>query len=157
MRGLKQSLMIATIVIPTMAIAADTVTMTAGRWEETITVTRATVNDVLIPSSALGESGKNTYSCLSADEAADPVKYFLSREEGDQCIPTGSVADGRVAAEAACTGSDKKPFKVRVAGTYGARTYAISANSDLASDVGNIKIELNITGRHVGACRGDEE
>lgn len=155
MRGLKQCLMIAAIVLPTMAVAADTVTMTAGRWEVTMRMLKGQIGEMPLPPEAVGKPSVD-HSCISAAEGANPQAYFLSTQKDDSCKSVGTVAGGKLAITADCVSNDTVG-KMVLNGTYSSHAYDVEVNAAGTTSGANFTSTSRITARHVGTCRGDED
>lgn len=150
-----RTLPIASAILPAAALAADTVTMSPGRWEETTTVMSATIDGKPAPVDLLSSANETEYSCISPEEAAEPRRYFLQSKEGDKCVPDGTAANGRIDATATC-GGDGAGKSIVLSGSYGPKTYAMNARVVLAMGAKPLEVQLQLRGRFVGACTGDE-
>lgn len=158
MRVSRKWMLIAASAVPAMAMAADTVTLTAGRWEVTTKLTKATIGGVAIPVASFGKYTKVDYACVTAAEAANAYTHFLGKEAGDQCTPTGTAINGKINASADCDSQGGTyPSKIDLVGTYARQAYDLDARTSMSSDRQQQDIEAHISGRFVGACRGDEK
>ena len=147
-------LLTAAALLPAAALAADTVTMSPGRWEEITTVVSATIDGKPAPAELLSSANETDYSCISPEEAANPQLHFLQPKPGDICVPNGTAANGRIDATATC-GTGESAKTIAVTGTYGSNSYAITARAAVGEG-GKLDILLQLHGRFVGACTGDE-
>jgi hypothetical protein len=151
-----KSLLGITAAIPATALAADTVQLTAGRWEEVTTITGLTLGGKAIALDAMPNRVTTKLTCISAEEALDPAKRFLKPDSQNRCEPGGTVSGGRIALQGTCTDSKFGRMIVTGAGTYQPKSYEVSARLEgRAMDLPAV-ITMGIKARHVGICTGAE-
>ena len=148
---------------PAIALGADSVQITAGRWQEELSFTSVSMNDQEVPKEKLDAQKATTFACISPAQAREPSLYFLDQQPGHNCAaPTGSVAGGRIAMASTCQMHDEKagtdlPVAVTMEGTYGPQTYAVNAVADVRTNERHLVMHMVVKGRFAGACKGDEE
>jgi hypothetical protein len=147
----------AIVLLPTIALAADSVQMTAGRWVETFTTTSANIAGKAVPAAQLGEAVSKPV-CMSPAEAADARTFFQSRGGGgSNCAdPTGTVGSGKLALVSTCRQDGGAPVVLEVKGDYGAATYNAAIRAQSGAAPSQTVVTMTVTGRYEGACRGDE-
>lgn len=146
----------AIVLVPAMALAADSVQMTPGRWVETFTTTSATIGGTAVPAAQLGPPASKPV-CMTAAEAADARSFFQARSGGSACgDPTGTVGGGAIALAATCARDGAAPVAIEVKGTYGKATYNAAIRAQGGSGATGTLVTMTVTGRYEGACRGDE-
>ena len=144
------------VIIPFAAVAADSVQMTAGRWEEVSTVTGATLDGKTIPADSVPNGTKTKFSCISANQARDPANFFLKQDKKKHCQPSGTVSGGRIAMTATCETDKAGRMVISAQGTYQPDRYDIDATSTL--EIKQLPFVMSFTskGRYLGKCLGDE-
>ena len=149
------------LALPMAALAADAVTpLSAGRWEQVLKGTSASVAGKALPEAIATSGNKTKFSCISPEEALDPARFFKrSGAAGADCSePVGTVADGRVSLKATCQPKNGKPsLTAALAGTYSADNYHLDGEATMPTPQGNLVMKMTIDARHVGACKGDEQ
>lgn len=150
-------IILASIAIPTAALAADSVSMQEGRYVETISVISATLDGMTIPSEMMQDNTETKAVCFTPAIAADPGLYFLDDTDSDCSTPEGAFGDGRFDLTSRCSIDGNASETIRVVGTYGGSAYDSIATMAVQIPQGRMEMELAVTGRHDGACRGDEE
>jgi len=156
MRIIFKFLTAAAIVVPVTAMAADSVQMTPGRWEERMNLISATLAGQNLPVDGFPGQNQTEYSCISPAEAADPAAYFLSHSSGDGCDPHGTVANGHISISGTCMRNDR-PMQLVLDGTYGRDTYRVTAQATTSVKSQSMVMNIVMDARYVGACKGDEK
>lgn len=149
-------IMLAAIAIPAATLAADSVSMDEGRYVETITLNSASLNGNPISPDLFDGSTESKAVCFTPEIAADPSLYFLHNSDNECTTPQGDIGDGRFDLSSRCSIDGKPPELIRVVGTYGGSGYDSIATMGVQLPQGRMEMEMTVTGRHVGACRGDE-
>ena len=146
----------AVVMVPFAAIAADTVQMTEGRWEEVMTVTSASLGGKAISPDTVPDNTKTKFTCISANQSRDPAQYFLKPDKKNACQPSGTVANGRIAMGGTCNNEKIGSTVIEANGTYQPNSYEIDARATL--EIKQMPLILNFTskGRYVGKCDGTE-
>ena len=142
----------ALVIVPAAALAADTVQLTAGRWE-ILSATSAARDGRAIPPAFLPQAVP-TYRCLSPAIAADPTGYFL---KAITCgSPEGRAAAGSVRIKTRCTSPNGVKISMDVSGSYSSTSYDIVTHS--VGKLSGITLDtiFHDRARYVGSCRGDE-
>ncbi len=147
-------LLTAAPILPAAAVAADSVTMSAGRWEETTTVVSATLDGKPVPPGLLSNADETKFRCISPEEATEPSRFFLQSKPGHSCVPIGTALDGHVEASAVCGG--EPPKTVSLSGAYGRQNYDMNARATFGMGGKSLSVALRLRGRFVGACTGNE-
>lgn len=145
------------LAVPLAAMTADTVNMAPGRWIETTTTTAVTLGGKPAPGARLNQPASRPV-CLAPEEAAEPARYFQSKAPSGACAaPTGSVAGGQIKLASTCEDARTPRMMIEVSGTYARDSYnaAIRAQSLVRGQPA--VIDMTVTGRFDGACRGDEQ
>jgi len=148
----------ASIVIPVAALAADSVQMKPGRWQERMRLTSMIVEGKTIPVAADKRNNATRFSCISAQTAADPRRHFDEVQPGDECQPLEgtTVANGRLFARARCNLDEKIPFTMTLEGTYGSENYHAVINGQGMVAGKTVTVSGAADGSYVGTCKGDE-
>ena len=144
------------LVIPFAAVAADKAEIRAGRWEEVMTMTSLTLGGTSVPMSEIPNSSTTRKVCVSAEEASDPAKHFLSVGQDSKCTPNGMVVDGRINLIGQCTMEKFGKMLITGEGTYQLSNYQVTAKMTGELKQRPIVITMAIKGRHIGACDSAE-
>lgn len=149
----------ATIIVPVAAMAADSVQMVPGRWQETMRLTSMTVEGKTIPLEATKRGNATRFSCISPEMAADPRRHFDEVRPGDECQPLegGAIANGRLLARARCNLDEKVPFTMTLEGTYARDNYHATINGQGMIGGRAVTVSGTADGTYVGPCTGDED
>ncbi|MGL5838671.1 MAG: DUF3617 domain-containing protein [Sphingorhabdus sp.] len=136
--------------------------MQPGRWRMDFQFT-----DIDVP--RLGAKEKNSiktelakgasgYSCLSAAEAAKPGPDFFGGQGAEDCTYQNfDIAGNRARMALSCGMGDIGKAKMDLDGTVGDTDF--NFDTDLVLQVpmaGKITLKGTMTGKHEGACKGDE-
>jgi len=156
MRNVSRFVIAAIALLPVAALAADSVQMTPGRWEERMNLVSATLDGKSLPIDGFPGQNQTEYSCISAAEALDPSAYFLSHSAGDGCDPQGTVANGHIAITGTCVRNDR-PMQMVMDGTYSRETYRVTARATTTVNSQPMVMNILMEARFVGACKGDEK
>lgn len=153
-------LLLASVALPAVALAADSVQVKPGRWVETAIPTSILVNGQAQPISPSETTVKKR--CLSAAEGADPRLYFGTTGRKALCTPPSrTVAAGEVAIANHCdkdpASPDSQARDLSITGTYGAQRYAAKAVMTTKFGDAPIEVHLAVTGQFDGQCKGDED
>lgn len=157
MPSLPRAAAFAVFALPLGAMSADSVSMTAGRWIETTTTTAVTLGGKPAPGATLNQPASRPL-CLTAQEAAEPARYFQSKTPSGACAaPTGTVAGGQIKLAATCEDSNTPRMMIEVSGTYAPDSYRAAIRAQSLVSGQPAVIDMVVDGRFDGACRGDEE
>ena len=144
------------LALPLMAMAADTVTLSPGLWEQTVTTTALTIGGEPRSLDEMPERTRTFTTCISEAEAADPTLFFMSRAGGGSCgAPTGTVADGKLALAATCDG-DTGTAIVELQGNYSAHSFSAKVKAQSTIAGAPAVAEITLTGEHKGLCPVEE-
>jgi Protein of unknown function (DUF3617) len=136
--------------------------MEPGRWRMTFAF-----NEIDVPRLGNTEKasvkaelakGASGVSCLSPQDAAKPGPDFFGGEGAADCnYQSFDIAGNRVQMALVCGMGDLGKAQMALDGTVGETDF--SFDTDLAVQVpmaGKISLKGTMTGKHEGACRGDE-
>lgn len=140
-----------------MALMAQTdVALEAGRWDERFVPTRIVVDGKPMAAGELAKQVETRARCLTAEQAADPLRFLLGREMacGNPRI-TGGAAGFTVDMECPVAQADG-PRTMQAQGNWRRDAFEISLNGNGSAGAHELAIEAKIEGRHAGPCRGDE-
>lgn len=102
--------------------------------------------------------GASGVSCLSAADAAKPGPDFFGGKGAEDCsYKQFDIAGNRAQMELICGMGDLGKAKMNLNGTLGDADF--NFDTDLEVEVpmaGKIKLKGTMSGKHEGACRGDE-
>ena len=144
------------LVIPFAAIAADSVEIKAGRWEEVMTMTGMTLDGKPIPMSTLSDDPKSKLVCISPAESKDPAKHFLSVGQNDKCTPNGMITAGQIHLIGKCSDDKLADMFITGEGSYDLSKYHVNAKMTGKLKERPVAMTMTVEGRHVGACDGSE-
>jgi hypothetical protein len=145
----------ATALLPATAMAADSVQLTPGRWEETIATVSVSLDGRPLPADAF--KNQRSADCISPEFALEPSKYFLEPDRQKDCKPSGSISGGRIAMAGKCTNMPFGEMMVTSTGTYQPKSYEMVMKADAIVEGKPLVINFVMHGEFVGACRGDED
>lgn len=137
------------------ATAADTVQLTPGRWEETISTLSVLLDGRPISTDSV--KNQRDADCISPEFALEPEKYFLEPDRQKDCKPSGSISGGRIAMTGKCTNMPFGEMMVTSIGTYQPKAYEIVMKADAIVKGKQLVMNFVMHGEFVGACRGDED
>lgn len=144
------------VALSAAALAADSVQLTAGRWEEKMTVQSASLDGKPLSPDALG-TAEASFTCIPAAEAADPSLYFKKSQASEGCgMPQGVVEGGRISLSGSCNPPGSGAMSLRLEGTYAGTAYRGTATATMVAQGKPLVVTTVIEGRHVGSCTGDE-
>jgi hypothetical protein len=147
----------ALLAVPLAAMTADSVNMAPGRWIETTTTTAVTLGGRAAAGARLNQPASRMV-CLTPEEAAEPALYFQSKAPSGACAaPTGTVAGGRIKLASTCEDANTPRMMIEVSGTYARDSYSAAIRAQSLVRGQPAVIDMTLTGRFDGACRGDEE
>lgn len=140
-------------------VAAADVTPLPGRWEVRMQI--KTFDIPGIPAEMKGmmqkQMGKlqSVATCLTPEEAAKPRGEFFQPGNDDCTYNNFSMEGGRIDASMACT-QQGMTQDMRMQGTYSEDAYDIAIQTKGEMQGKPMSMEMAITSRRVGECRGDE-
>lgn len=152
-----QAIGVFALLVPFAAMAADTAEIKAGRWEEVMTMTSATLAGKALPMSAFPDGAKSRFVCISAEESMDPAKHFLNAGQTGKCTPNGMVAGGKINVIGKCSSDRFDQMIIFGDGDYDLSRYHVNAKMTGQLNQRPIAITATIEGRYVGACDGTEK
>ena len=132
--------------------AAADAPLSAGLWEVRNTPGVATLDDRPLEDLPLSPIKTQTI-CVSAAQAADPVRFFAQDTQAACTITSGTAAGGQVKIAATCPGAaDGEPGRLEMSGRYAGASYAIDFATTAYGDNGKMTFSGKLTGRRVGNC-----
>jgi hypothetical protein len=158
MRTGYKALLLGALALP-LAGAAETSPMNAGRWEVVMKGVSGTIGEKPMTDAAVAAGNRTKFACLSAADARDPEIYFKRSGmtgAGECGAPSGSAQGGRVSLSATCSKGETSA-QLALAGTYGPAAFHLDADGRMTIGSTPLTMKVAIDGRHVGACKGDEE
>ena len=158
MRAIVKLMPAAIIIAPVAVLAADSVQLTPGRWEEIGKVAAMTFGGRSVPGDMFKGEAETTLYCILLNEAREPALFFRGDTRGDQCaLRHKSVAHGRIAMSYACDSPDGTPETWTLVGTYAKASYHITWRINTSAEGQPVTITKTMEGRFVGRCTGDEK
>lgn len=136
--------------------------MQPGRWR-----TSFTFSDIDVPRISAGDrariaeelsTGASGVSCLSASEAAQPGPDFFGGEGAEDCnYRKFDIAGNHVNMALSCGMGNMGKVDMDLDGTVGDVDFLFDTKFVVHVPIaGKIKLAGTMTGKHEGACRGDE-
>lgn len=160
MRAIIKSLSAAVIAIPVAAIAADSVQLTPGRWQETDRTIAMTVDGEAVPSNILQDAMQveTMFYCIPPSEAQEPALFFRGNVRDDKCaLRAKAVANGRIAMSYGCDSEDGGAETWTIDGTYDKQAYAMTWKINSSTGGQPFTLTKTMEGRFLGRCTGDEK
>jgi hypothetical protein len=136
--------------------------MQPGRWRMTFNFSEIDVprlgNEEKASIKAELAKGASGLACLSAADAAKPGPDFFGGEGAEDCnYQSFDIAGNRVRMALVCGMGDIGKAKMDLDGTVGDTDFNFDTNLDLRVPMaGKIALKGTMTGKHEGACEGDE-
>jgi hypothetical protein len=136
--------------------------MQPGRWRMTFNFSEIDVprlgNDEKASIKAELAKGASGLACLSAADAAKPGPDFFGGEGAEDCnYQSFDIAGNRVKMALVCGMGDIGKANMELDGTVGDTDFNFDTNLDVRVPMaGKIMLKGTMTGKHEGACKGDE-
>ncbi len=136
--------------------------MQPGRWRMTFDFTEIDVprlgNEEKASIRAELAKGASGLSCLSAAEAAKPGPDFFGGEGAEDCnYQSFDIAGNRVKMALVCGMGNIGKAQMKLDGTVGDTDFSFDTDLDVRVPMaGKIALKGTLTGKHEGACKGDE-
>ena len=158
MASIFRALLVTAIAIPAASLAADSVQLTPGRWQEIDRTTAMAIAGRQVPANLLPKDVESALYCIPPNEAREPASFFRGNVRGDQCaLKQKWVANGQVALSYGCESPDGLPGTWMIKGTYSNRTYQLTWQINTSYEKQPVTITKTMEGRFVGRCTGREK
>lgn len=145
-------------------LANSDLTLSPGKWENTVEFVNIDFDDSQLPPEARGMVGPmldamrgritTTNTCITEEEASEPAAEMFSGSDAADCeYSKFEFAGGDIDMAMTCTDPNSGTATITNTGTYDSTSYAMEMNISMdASQMGPMEVSAKAAGKRVGDC-----